>query len=271
VADAVTTTTAQVPKGGGEDRVYVVRDAVVILLDGASAFRPVPVPTSEYVDVLGAHLVSRLVANADLRAVLWDAIDATARQLRLTPGRSPSSTVAIVRTVADQVECLVLGDNLVVFPDQAVTDERLSRIGQQYRERYRERLMAGHGYDQEHRDVLKDLQAEQVRYRNRPGGYWIAEAVPEAAEHAIIVQRPITSTPWAVLASDGAYKPMTHLALADWPRLEAADDEELEHILTECERWESEDDPRGIELPRAKQHDDKTLAVTTFSTVSRAG
>jgi hypothetical protein len=132
-------------------------------------------------------------------------------------------------------------------------------------------LLRGHGYDQDHRDRLKELQAEQALYRNQPGGYWIAEADSKAAEHAIIVQRPIASTPWVVLASDGAYKPMIHLGLTEWASLETANDEELEHILSERHRWESEEDPDGIECPRAKQHDEKTLAVTTFSTVSRAG
>jgi hypothetical protein len=158
-------------------------------------------------------------------------------------------------------ECLVLGDNLIVLPGQAITDDWLSQVGQQYRRRYRERLQTGHGYDQEHRDVLRDLQAEQARHRNQPGGYWIAEADPTAADQAFIVRKPIASTPWAILASDGAYKPMTHLGLADWPSLGTANDEELELILSECQRWEEINDPNGQKFPRAKRHDDKTLAV----------
>jgi hypothetical protein len=58
---------------------------------------------------------------------------------------------------------------------------------------------------------------------------------------------------------------MMHLGLADWPGLERADDEELEQILSECQRWEAEEDPSGVECPRAKRHHDKTIAVTTFS------
>ena len=259
------TAIAQLPKGGGEDRVYISADTV-IMLDGASAFRLVPVSPSQYVDTLGANLTSRLTSDANLQVILRDAIEATAGQLELKPGHSPSSTVAIVRRVGRYVECLVLGDNLVVVPGQAITDDRLGRIGQQYHQRYRERLQTGHGYDQEHRDVLRHLQAEQARHRNRPRGYWIAEADPGAANHAIFVRRSIASTPWAILATDGAYKPMTHLGLADWSDLSTADDEELEQILSECQRWEDIDDPSGRKLPRAKQHDDKTLAVTTFST-----
>jgi hypothetical protein len=257
------TAAAQLPEGGGEDRVFATDDAVIVL-DGASAFRPVPVRPSEYVDVLGAELVAHLDPSRELPTILGKAIEATARRLELAPGHSPSSTVAIVRTVTDQVECLVLGDNLIVFPDATVTDDRLERLAQEEQARYRDRLRTGHGYDEGHRAALKRLQAKQARYRNRPGGYWIAEADPQAANHAIIVRRPIGVTPWAVLSSDGAYKPMAHLGLADWPSLAAADDEELEQVLTECLRWESDEDPNGMEFPRAKRHDDKTLAAARF-------
>jgi hypothetical protein len=261
----VRTATAQLPEGGGEDRVYATGDTV-LLLDGASAFRPVPVRPSEYVDALGAHLMRRLNnPAAELAVILGEAIDATARELDLKPGHSPSSTVAIVRRGRQNVECLILGDNLIVLPGLAITDERLSRVGQQYRHRYRERLKTGHGYDQEHREVLQDLQAEQARHRNKPGGYWIAEADPAAADRALIIRQPLATTPWAILASDGAYKPMTYLGLADWPSLGTASDEDLEQILSECQRWEEIEDPNGQKFPRAKRHDDKTLAVKTSS------
>lgn len=263
------TVAAQLPEGGGEDRVYATADTAIVL-DGASAFRPVAVSPSAYVDMLGASLVSRLADGTDMQAALRGAIEATAEELGLEPGHSPSSTVAIVRRLAAHVECMVLGDNLVVFPDQAVTDDRISRVAQHHRTRYRQRLQDGHGYDQTHREILKELQAEQARHRNQPGGYWIAEADPSAADHAIHLQRPIASTPWAVLASDGAYKTMTHLGLADWSDVAAADEKRLQEILTECQRWEDVDDPNGQKHPRAKQHDDKSLAVTSFSTASRA-
>lgn len=258
------TASAQIPKGGGEDRVHTTAEAV-ILLDGASAFRPATVTPGAYVDALGAHILARVSSVDDLRVILGDAIAATARELELTPGNSPSSTVAIIRMTMDEVECLVLGDSLIVLPGQSVIDNRLDQVSRPQRERYLARLKAGHGYDQEHRDMLRQLQAEQASHRNQPGGYWIAESDPAAADHATIVRRPVPSTPWAILASDGAYKPMSHLGLADWPNLQAADSEQLNRILGECQRWEDEVDPRGVEYPRAKQHDDKSLAVAKLS------
>lgn len=257
------TVSAQLPRDGGEDRVFTT-DQAVIVLDGASAFRPVPVSPEAYVDSLGTMLMAQMGSDNDLRTILGHAISATARELSLTPGESPSSTVAITRQSNDQVEFLVLGDSLIALPERVIMDDRLDRVSSSQRERYRKRLRDGHGYDQAHRDILKELQAEQAARRNRSGGYWIAEAEPVAAEHAIVGSRPLPSAPWAILATDGAYKPMKHLGLADWPNLHTYSSKELARLIEKCERWEKEEDPQGVEFPRAKRHDDKTLAVATF-------
>jgi hypothetical protein len=237
------------------------------MLDGASAFTPVPVRASEYADKLSRHTINRLdQPDSDLRTVLADAISDTASELGLHSGESPSSTVTILRQTGDVVECLVLGDNLVVLPGHVLTDDRMSRFGARERARYRARLERGHGFDARHRQVLRELQTEQARHRNQPDGYWIAEADPEAAKHAIVSRYPITSAPWAVLATDGAYKTMTHLGIAEWSHLRLANGHELSRILLKCQTWEASSDPDGRNLPRAKRHDDKSLAVATFAT-----
>lgn len=38
----------------------------------------------------------------------------------------------------------------------------------------------------------------------------------------------------------------------------------LNRLLSECHRWEAEDDPDGRLLPRAKRHDDKALVVVKW-------
>ncbi len=239
----------------------------VIMLDGASAFIPVPVPASVYADHL-ARQIARLMdarPQRDLHGILADAIAATVRDLDLQAGRSPSSTVIILRHAGEDADCLVLGDSLAILAGQAITDDRLSQIGPSIRERYRERLAEGHGYDQQHRQLLRELQHEQARQRNRPGGYWIAETDPEAADHALITRSPAASVPWAVLATDGAYKTMPQLGITDWSALRHASDQDLADILTRCQSWEASEDPGGQKLPRAKRHDDKTLAVAELS------
>lgn len=260
--------TAQLPPGGGDDVIVTTGDAV-IMLDGASAFTPVPVPASVYADSL-ARDIARIMGTrpgGDLRGILADAITATAHNLDLRPGASPSSTVIIFRRAGNYADCLVLGDSLAVLAGQAITDGRLARIGQGIRERYRERLTDGHGYNDEHRHLLRELQREQARWRNRAGGYWIAEADPGAAEQALATQYPADSVPWAVLATDGAYKTMTHLGLADWSALHDASAQDLADLLQQCHSWEASDDPDGQKLPRAKRHDDKSLAVAEFSRI----
>jgi hypothetical protein len=131
----------------------------------------------------------------------------------------------------------------------------------------RYRLAAGCGYGQEHQAILRQLQDRQAEHRNRDGGFWIAEADPDAASYAIVIRRNIQSTPWAVLATDGAYKTMAHLGLDDWKTLNDASPGDLMAVLRQCQDWEENHDPEGRELPRAKRHDDKSLAVTAFGPV----
>lgn len=70
---------------------------------------------------------------------------------------------------------------------------------------------------------------------------------------------------WAVLATDGVTNPLTHLGRADWANVAATPDRQLAGLLTAAHRWEREDDPTGRLFPRAKRHDDKTIATIPWS------
>jgi hypothetical protein len=264
-------TAAQLPPRGGDDAIVTTGQAV-IMLDGASAFTPMPVPASVYAGHLAQQLAKVMDARPedDLRGTLADSIAATARDLDLRPGKSPSSAVIILRRTGMYVDCLVLGDSLAILAGHPISDDRLAQIGRQLRGQYRGRLAEGLGYDQEHRRILQELQREQARHRNQPGGYWIAEADPQAAEHALVTQYPADTVPWAVLATDGAYKTMTHLGLADWSALCQASRQDLADMLQRCQTWEAIEDPDGQKLTRAKRHDDKSLAVAELSRTYRA-
>jgi hypothetical protein len=93
---------------------------------------------------------------------------------------------------------------------------------------YRARLAAGHGYDDEHRRLLAALQHRQRKARNKPGGYWIAEADPIAARHALTRSRPWDAERRAILATDGA---AMHGANAEWPRIAELDQREVLDLL----------------------------------------
>ncbi|WP_313663680.1 hypothetical protein [Cellulosimicrobium cellulans] len=255
--------TAMLPDArSSQDRIFTTQNAVIIL-DGASAFVPVKVSPTTYVDTLGRLLVEGLAAEPEgqLTDLLAQAIEESVFLLDLQPGSSPSSTVAIARIRTGEVDLLVLGDTAIATPSGVVIDNRLSTIAEEERQDYRARLLNGWGYDKTHAELLRKLQAEQARYRNVAGGYWIAEATPDASAHALCSTLPLTANSWLVLATDGAYRPLLHLGREDWSSIATRDERELHDLLLEIESWEATADPNGIAHPRAKRHDDKAIAT----------
>lgn len=265
------TATAQTPPPSeSQDRV-LTNERMVLVLDGASAFEPVDVSTALYVDYLAAAIQANLEEehDVDLRTVVADAIRDTASRLGLHPGNSPSSTISLLRARESHIDLLCLGDSAIYYGADSdevnmLTDARLSKLGIPEHKAYRERVAAGHGYDSRHRELLAALQREQRKRRNRAGGYWIAEADPDAALHAVVKTFPRKEISWAVLATDGAYSPMLHLGLANWARLAHGSEAELGNVLDICVAWEKRDDPNGRALPRAKVSDDKALAAVVL-------
>ncbi|WP_418275745.1 hypothetical protein ACNHYB_12925 [Isoptericola jiangsuensis] len=224
---------------------------------------PVDVSPTTYVDTLGKFLIEGLSAEPGipLTDLLAQAIAATASQLDLCPGSSPSSTVAIVRQDGEAVDLLVLGDTQIATPNGIYVDDRIAHIAQQQRAAYQARLANGYGYDETHTKILATLQTEQARHRKVDGGYWIAEADPAAAQRAIMVQVGLETTPWLVLATDGAHRLAQKLGLDNWAGIAAKSSIELERLLNNLYRWESIEDPGSKEFPRAKRHDDKAIAA----------
>jgi hypothetical protein len=240
----------------------------VVLLDGASAFEPVDVSPVTYVQSLGTHITTALQQHdVPIADAVATAIDATTAELHLTPHASPSSTVAVLRVRRDVVDLYVLGDSPIAYGTtrrgggsrtHQLSDDRLARVAVPVRDRYRDRLIAGSGYDDEHRATLAALQRAERRARNTDGGYWIAETNPVAAQHGVVEQVERAEMEWAVVASDGAADPITHTG-RDWQEIARSDEERLDALLADLHRWEAEDDADGRVLPRAKRHDDKTL------------
>ena len=142
----------------------------------------------------------------------------------------------------------------------ALTDDRLASVAPAVRTAYQERLKAGCGYDSEHRELLSELQRHQSKARNVSDGYWIAEAEPIAATHALTRSYPLDQIEWCILSTDGAHRPTEYLGI-DWYDVAKLDNDGLYRLLMDLHRWEAEADPHGQRLPRSKRHDDKTLAV----------
>jgi hypothetical protein len=268
VVTAVRVQTAQLAGGDNNaDRVFVTDNAVIVL-DGASAFLPVDVDPGTYAGTLG-EIIARELRQTPLRPlvdVLRQAIEETADKLHIIRGAGPSSTVSILRDAGPTVDLLVLGDSPIHYgtdtTHHVLTDDRLSAVAPHARQRYRERLQAGHGYDDDHRASLAALQRVERDHRNRPGGYWIAEADPAAAGNAITVELPRDAITWAVLATDGAADLIDHFDMG-WRAIADYDEPALGTMLDRIHRWETAADPDGHDLPRSKRHDDKTVAAIT--------
>jgi hypothetical protein len=262
---------AQYPEpAASDDRVFITENAAVVL-DGASAFVPVDVSTGTYVDTLGRHLSDALRCDpaGRLDQLVASAIASTAHELSLTPGNSPSSTVSVIRGRNAIVDLFVLGDSCIYYGNeataQALTDARIADLEIPEHAGYRTRLAGGSGYDDIHRELLGRLQSAQRTRRNRAGGYWIAEADSQAARHGFTRTLTTEQLTWAVVATDGAYKPMHHLGLDDWRTVAGYDAARLGQILRECAEWEHTADPHGRQAPRAKVSDDKALVAAQFN------
>ncbi|WP_308283493.1 hypothetical protein [Pseudonocardia nigra] len=238
----------------------------MVVLDGASAFVPVEVDPATYAQTLGAHIAARLDDDpaARLPGIVAASIRHTAAELDLTPGRSPSSTVSILRARTSTADLYVLGDSPIHYGTAStahvLTDERLAGIAPTESQHYTARLRAGHGYDDGHRAALATLQRAQGTARNQPGGYWTAEAEPKAAFQGITCTLGPDAITWAVLATDGAADAVDHNG-QNWSTIAHYDSDQLAQLLHRLHNWEADSDPDGRKLPRAKRHDDKTLAA----------
>ena len=249
-----------------QDRTVRLPGAVAVL-DGASAPEPADRDGGWYADRLAAELADRLPGPYDLATVLADSIAAVTSEHRLVPGRSPSSTVTLLRWDAEHVDGLVLGDSPLVVATTAgidvLVDERLATVAPAQRVAYHDRLAAGGGYDDGHRDLLRALVGEQRRHRNRPDGYWIAEAAPLAARHALTRRWPAAEVRTALLASDGVSRGIGR-AVPDWAAALALVDRLGPDALLDAVRGPERADPDGRAWPRAKPYDDQALVVVSW-------
>lgn len=269
VADAATL------KGDGrtnQDR-YLAGDYYAAVLDGASSYPPLPEGRDGgwYAEQLARAIEDAITPTKALDVVLAEAIELVAETHQLESGASPSSTVAIARWDGSYVECLVLGDStiLVGHTDGTIdrlTDDRLTDIAVAQRAEYQRRLQQGHGYDQQHRKLLQALQQEQRRARNTKDGYWIAEADPVAAYHALERRYPQREIADLVLMTDGAAAVAEPLQIIPWNAVasvaRAAGCGEILRSVVAAEG----DDPDGREFPRSKRHDDKAAVLITAAT-----
>jgi hypothetical protein len=232
-----------------EDRV-VVLDGAVLLLDGATATSPDLPSGGWYADLLAKQLADELRArpDEDLELLLAQAIAAVAHAHGLRPEASPSSTVAMLRWTDDRIDGLVLADSPIVAFGQTgcelLADERLASL------RNKGKL-----------NTSADVRA----LRNTIEGFWVAEADPAAARHAVRRSWPAGTLDSVLLASDGVAVGVDDYGLFGWPHvLKIARTQGLSAVL-DAVRTAENADPHGEKWPRPKRHDDQALILVEFT------
>lgn len=221
----------------------------VVLLDGATEFRDDLPSGGWYATRLAERLDARLRArpDADLAGALAAAITDVATAHGLRPGHSPSSTVAMLRWTGEAVDALVLGDSPVIAFGQSgtdiVADDRalaLRRSG-----------------------ALRTREAVNRR-RNSEGGFWVAEADPAAARHALVRRWPLDSVDAVLLATDGAAVGVDTYGLFDWAEVLDLARRKGAATVLDAVREAEHTDPHATRWPRSKRHDDQALALIDF-------
>ncbi|MUN38734.1 hypothetical protein GNZ18_19290 [Actinomadura sp. NEAU-AAG5] len=253
--------------GCSEDRVFARPNAVVVL-DGVSPLRPEGPRDGWYPDALGRRILDLLDSDpsADLPDVLATAIDHVSAKHSLVPGESPASTVAILRWDDQHIDGLVLGDSpIVVFgQDGGVDVLRDGRHEAVVAELRRAARQTTEGFDTLD-DLIRATRPAKLARMNHDGGYWIAEAMPEAGHHAILRRWPINSVHAVAAMTDGVSCGVDDYGLPpSWPAaLTLALNDGLQALLAVIHEAEATDKDRQ-RWPRPKTHDDKAAALVVF-------
>lgn len=256
--------TAERPGGGrpSEDRVVTARYAVAVL-DGASQPDPTERDGGWLAGALAGELATRLDRDGDAATLLAGAIEGVATRYGIVPGTGPSTTVAIVRWVGAVLDVLVLGDSpVVVFLRDGtvapVRDGRLATVTSDDRP-------AVPGFGTDRLDAWRVGHEEQLRLRNQPDGYWIAEADPAAAYQAVRASWPLSEVAAVLAMTDGVSEGVEHYRVPpDWPQALALARVDPVRLVEAVHRAE-ESDPDGVRWPRSKRHDDKAVALVEFT------
>ncbi|MCX2948110.1 protein phosphatase 2C domain-containing protein [Lentzea sp. NEAU-D7] len=220
-----------------EDRIRVLPNAVVVLDGVTSRTRPPDRNGGWYASKLADELVRLLDGTDPLTDLLARAISNLVAEHDLVPGDSPAATASVVRWNDDTIEALVLCDSPVV------AFGRSTRVLEDTR--------------------LEDLRPDPdiLRWKNKAGGYWVAEADPAAGHQALTATWRREETESVIALTDGVSCGVSVYGLFSWEDLEQLPLGEVLDRIREAER----DDSEHRLWPRHKTHDDQAIARITFS------
>jgi hypothetical protein len=257
--------------GQSEDRVFAATNSVVVL-DGVSPLESGGDRSGWYPEALGRRLAELLDADpdADLREILTEAIADIATKHSLQPGTAAASTVAIARWGCSFLEGLVLADSpIVVFgTDGGIDILRDGRHEAVVAELRRHAARQDGRLDRdgdELQSLIRATRPAKLARMNRTGGYWIAEATPNAGRHAIVRSWPIDTVLAVLAVTDGVSTGIEDYRVPpSWPAaLDLTRRQGLDGLLQTIHQAEARD-PKGRRWPRPKTHDDKAAALIDF-------
>lgn len=252
-------------------------DGAAAVLDGATSWLHTyqgaePRDGGWYARALGAALTARLPGHGtSLDVILAAAISQVRDTHGLQPRDSPYSTATIARWNNDYVDLLVLGDSPALIhwtsgTTTPIADDRLAATAPGERDAYRDHLRQGHGFDAGFADLIAAVQRTERHSFNQPNGFWVAEAEPGAASHAICRTLPTEDVAALTLLSDGAAAGVTDYQLTDWAGFT---DELSRHgaaAWLHRSHLTEQSDADGRRWPRTKRHDDKTtIHISRFT------
>lgn len=219
-----------------EDRIRVLPNAVVVLDGVTSRTRPPDRNGGWYATKLADELARLITATDPLTDVLAQAIANLAAEHDLVPGDSPSSTAAIVRWNDETIDALVLCDTPVVAFGQTT-----------------------HVVDDTRLEDLRPVSPDILACKNRPDGWWVAEAEPVAAHQARTASWPRSEIKSVIALTDGVSCGVSEYGLFSWEDLAEMPLGEALDRIREAELGDSE----HKRWPRFKTHDDQAIARLT--------
>jgi hypothetical protein len=214
-------------------------------------------PAARPADLLAAAIASTTAAHADTCDISH-------------PG-TPSATVAVLTFRADgTVEWLVLGDCTLIIDAgrgvQVVSDDRLSNSS--HVERAAVKTPGGAADPAEYSQRIADLVLAQRAHRNRPGGFWVAAAEPNAAYEAYtgtISAPPNGSAYRAAMLTDGASRIVDVYRSLTWEEtLKVLEASGLADLLQQVRTAELNDVVAST-YPRIKLSDDATAVFASWT------
>jgi hypothetical protein len=226
-----------------------------------------------FVQQLGARLLTQLVTHAHepladtLAQAITHVAELHAGDCDLDHPGAPSAAVALLREQLHSVEYLVLADCTVVLDHDGggedFTDNRIAQVARSERATLSQHQTG----TKDHATELRRLVDAQRQHRNRPGGYWVASTIPDAAYQAITGTIPRQQLTRAALMTDGAARLVERFHLATWPDALDLIDQHGPSALIDQVREAERSDPAGQRWPRGKNHDDATIALCCFASM----